>query len=90
MSVQFYSYCLFFQVARKARNRLSSSQLVVPVTDRTDGGGRSHRRRPTVSRRPHQGRLEEEKEEEKDKEEVKVDKVDGLEKSPPQIVVKAG
>ena len=90
MSVQFYSYCLFFQVARKARNRLSSSQLVVPVTDGTDGGGRSHRRRPTVSRRPHHGRLEEEKEEEKDKEEVKVDKVDGLEKSPPQIVVKAG
>ena len=78
-------------MARKARNRLSFSQLTVPMTDGTDGGGRSYKRRPTVSRRPTHGRVEEEEAKEKEEEEqVKIDKVDGLKKSPPQLVVKTG
>ena len=80
-------------MARKARNRLSSSQLAVPTMDAVDAGGRSHKRRPTVSRRPTHGRVtEEEGEKEKeDKEEAKVAKQDQVDRKPaPQLVIKTG
>ena len=86
-------------MARKARNRLSSAQLTVPAPDGTDGGGRSHKRRPTVNRRPSPSRVPEEDEKDNKEAEVKVEKgkevkvevkiakdeVEG--KPPPQLVV---
>lgn len=80
-------------MARKARNRLSSSQLVVPtIPDGTDSGGRSHKRRPTVSRRPTHARVaeEDEEKEKEDKEVVKVVKEEVETKPPPKLVVKTG
>lgn len=67
-------------VARKARNRLSVSQLAVPVTEGSDATPRNHRRRPTVSRRPTHGRVSEDEEKEKeDTGEIKLlkDDIDG-------------
>ena len=83
---------LVFQVARQARNRLSSAQLTVPVTDGTDGpGGRSNKRRPTVNRRPSPSRVPEEDEKD-NKEEVKVVKVakEEVDAAPPVVPAKVG
>lgn len=84
--------------ARKARNRLSAAQLTVPAGAGTEGGGRSHKRRPTVNRRPASNRLIEEDEkvvkevedkvktgEEEEKRQIAKDEVEG--KSLPQGVV---
>lgn len=82
--------------ARKARNRLSSAQLTAPAGDGTEGGGRSHRRRPTVSRRPSARLVEEDEKVVKEVEdEVKTEKVEKLKlakdevegKPLPQLVV---
>lgn len=59
------------------------------MTDSTDTGGKSHKRRPTVSRRPTRGKVVEEEETE-NKEEVKVAKEEAVEGPPPQLVVKTG
>ena len=77
---------LVFQVARQARNRLSSAQLTVPVTEGIEPGGRSNKRRPTVNRRPSPSRVPEEDEKD-NKEEVKVAKEEVVEMPPPQLVV---
>lgn len=78
-------------MARKARNRLSSSQLAVPMKEGADAGVRNYRRRPTVSRRPTHAKVteEEDEKEKEDKEEVKPVKevVDG---KPPLSQVKTG
>lgn len=80
---------LVFQVARQARNRLSSAQLTVPATDGTDGPGKwNSKRRPTINRRPSPRGVPEE--EERDiKEEVKVVKVakDEVDQAPPAALV---
>lgn len=76
-------------MALKARNRLSSAQLTVPVTDGTDGPGkRNSKRRPTVSRRPSPKGVPEEDEQE-NKEEVKVVKVakEEVDEAPPAALV---
>ena len=84
------------KAARKARNRLSSAQLTAPAGDGTEGGGRSHRRRPTVSRRPSARLVEEDEKVVKEVEdEVKTEKVEKLKlakdevegKPLPQLVV---
>ncbi|XP_074615858.1 F-actin-uncapping protein LRRC16A-like [Acropora palmata] len=79
-------------VARKARNRLSASQLAVPATEGSDLSSKNCRRRPTVSRprRPGPDRVvEAEEEEEKGgKDEVKVAKDVMDAKPPPQPSVK--
>lgn len=80
---------LVSQVARKARNRLSSAQLTVPVTDGTDGPGkRSSKRRPTINRRPSPSRVPEEDEQD-NKDEVKVVKVakEEVQGAPPATLV---
>ena len=81
-----------FKVARKARNRLSASQLAVPATEGSDLSSKNYRRRPTVSRpsRPGPDRVvEAEEEEEKGgKDEVKVAKDVMDAKPPPQPSVK--
>lgn len=59
------------------------------MTDGTDGpGGRSHRRRPTVSRRPSPNRVPEEDEKNNKEEDivVKVEKEE-VEEAPPALVV---
>lgn len=76
-------------MALKARNRLSSAQLTVPVTDGTDGPSkRNGKRRPTVSRRPSPKGVPEEDEQE-NKEEVKVVKVakEEVDEAPPAALV---
>jgi len=88
LSVLFISL-LVFQVARQARNRLSSAQLTVPATDGTDGPGkRNSKRRPTINRRPSPRGVPEE-EEQDIKEEVKVVKVakDEVDQAPPAALV---
>lgn len=80
---------LVSQVARKARNRLSSAQLTVPVTDGTDGPGkRNSKRRPTINRRPSPSRVPEEDEQD-NKDEVKVVKVakEEVQGAPPATLV---
>ena len=80
---------LVFQVARQARNRLSSAQLTVPATDGTDGPGkRNSKRRPTINRRPSPRGVPEE-EEQDIKEEVKVVKVakNEVDHAPPAALV---
>ena len=80
---------LVFQVAKKARNRLSSAQLTVPVTDGTDGQGqRNSKRRPTISRRPSPRGVPEEDEQD-NKEEVTVVKMEKKEvdAAPPATLV---
>ena len=75
-------------MAQKARNRLSSAQLTVPVTDGTDGSGkRNGKRRPTISRRPSPKGVPEE--DEQDKEEVSVIKVakEEVDEAPPAALV---
>ena len=76
-------------MAQKARNRLSSAQLTVPVTDATDGSGkRSSKRRPTISRRPSPKAVPEEDEQD-NKEEVSVIKVakEEVDEAPPVALV---
>lgn len=79
-------------VARKARNRLSASQLAVPATEGSDLSSKNYRRRPTVSRprRPGPDRVVEagEEEEKGDKDEVKMAKDVMDAKPPPQPSVK--
>lgn len=102
--IDFFPFFFFLKAARKARNRLSAAQLTVPAGAGTEGGGRSHKRRPTVNRRPaSNNRLVEEDEkvvkevedkvktgEEEEKRQVAKDEVEG--KSLPQgvVPVKAG
>ena len=76
-------------MAQKARNRLSSAQLTVPVTDGTDGSGkRNGKRRPTISRRPSPKAVPEEDEQD-NKEEVSVIKVakEEVDEAPPVALV---